>query len=105
MEEVMLSHYICGCGFGRDSRKTDESIVNHVRGCHGVDICIKTNQPFFECNFDNKRLLNMRAVQEHLQAFHGVRLEKHYYDEHHHEVTPPPTHVDAEAPCEATAST
>ena len=102
MEPCTLSHYLCSCGFGRDERKTDESIINHVRACHGIDISAKA--PYFECHFDNKRLANMQDVQEHLQSFHGVVLEKHYFDTHHHEVHPPAvvSRVDADAPCEST---
>uniref|UniRef100_A0A7S3LC48 Uncharacterized protein n=1 Tax=Amphora coffeiformis TaxID=265554 RepID=A0A7S3LC48_9STRA len=110
MEEASLtsSHYICNtCGFGRDQRKTDESILNHVRSCHGVDIISSKKAPFFECHNDDQhhRLVNMQAVQEHLQTQHGVYLEKHYFDTQHHEIDPPVlTRVDAEAPCEASAS-
>ena len=110
MEECTSSHYICSCGFGRDQRKTDESILDHVRTCHGVDIRVKA--PFFECHneddyntYNSKRLVNMQAVQEHLQAFHGVCLEKHYFDAHHHEVDPPAlTRADADAPCESSST-
>ena len=98
-EDALMSHYLCSCGFGRHERKSDESVIDHVRSCHGIDICVR--QPYFECHFDHKRLVNMQAVQEHLDKFHGIRLEKHYFDEHHHEVQPPPVaHADAEAPCE-----
>lgn len=100
---TMLSHYTCSCGFGRKARKTDESVINHVRACHGIDICVRA--PYFECHFDHKRLLNMHAVQEHLLVEHGIVLEKHYFDIHHHEVTPPPVApADSEAPCEPSAA-
>ena len=103
MEDVTESHFICKCGFGADQRKTDASIIDHVRSCHGIDIHYSKPQPFYECHFDNTRLLNMNDVQEHLSSFHGVRLEKRYFDEHHHEVPPPETRLDTEAPCEPTS--
>jgi hypothetical protein len=113
MEETTTSHYVCSqCGFGLDERKSDESILDHVRSCHGVDIKGTTSQrPFFECHHGETkhqtqqyqcRLVNMQAVQEHLELVHHVHLEKHYFDWHHHQVPPPVlTRVDAEAPCEA----
>ena len=103
-DEYVSSHYTCTCGFGWSQRKSDESVINHVRACHGIDICVRP--PYFECHFDHKRLLNMQAVQEHLQREHGIVLEKHYFDQHHHEVQPSSrvAYTDAEAPCEASAT-
>lgn len=106
MTDYAVSHYTCSCGFGRHERKSDESVIDHVRSCHGIDISCNRVAPYFECHFDHLRLINMKAVQEHLQHFHGILLEKHYYNAAHREVKPPPVaHTDAEAPCELTATT
>lgn len=69
--------YECECGFGSRYGAREEDLINHVRGCHGVDVTTGISH-FAYCNDCPRqnghgcRLNDMDEVVDH--------LEKHVVD-------------------------
>jgi hypothetical protein len=72
--------YQCHCGFGSATGAYAVDIINHVRGCHYIDV--RTGQCHFahcnDCprqNGHGKRLEDMDQVIEHLSDRHGIEID------------------------------
>jgi hypothetical protein len=71
--------YECGCGFGSRTGARAQDLINHVRGCHCIDVTTGISH-FAYCNDcprqngHGRRLNNMDAVIDHLEAKHGVEI-------------------------------
>ena len=79
-----MTLYQCGvCSFGSATGARAEDIINHIRGCHDVDV--RTGYSHFaHCNEDcclrtnghGRRLHDMDKVIEHLLDKHGIEIEE-----------------------------
>jgi hypothetical protein len=76
MEEDMW--YECSCGFGSRTGASAEHLIDHVRGCHDIDV--KTGYRHFahcnDCprgNGHGRTLENMDEVIDHLENY-GVSI-------------------------------
>jgi N-dimethylarginine dimethylaminohydrolase len=70
--------YQCECGFGSRTGASAQDLINHVRGCHCIDVTTGYSH-FAYCNDcprqngHGRRLNNMDAVMNHLEK-HGVEI-------------------------------